>query len=347
MAAENNDNVAMNKQSKRQKRAEDLGKYDNLTALITAVDAGAFNDVASTIGSAATTDFRSDNDERTEEAKALISAARVMAEWFQIMYDSVSTGSYPADYPFEEAAWHHVDETRMKIFDKYWILHRDITERIFPTNSKDDRVGRKAAGNNIQVLLDQYFEGRNVCQSKYTKDDPDFNEPPPTRNDFISFTPHEPPPPLASDAAKDTTPATTPEASPACLPPPPIAKEDAGNDDSAGDKDSPPVVLDAGRNADDAENQRRHAEKDAATSGWVDTQNAPLGAADGDDADDIRKVKEKTAKLKQLEQQQQLQLNSQKRRVEELEEEYEQQIQRRKDRKRARLQKRKNDAEKE
>ena len=119
MAAKNNDDMLANKQLKRQKRAEDLGKYDNLTALITAVDAGVFNEVASTIGSAATTDFRSDNDERTEEARALISAARVMAEWFKILYDDIAAGSFPADYPFEEAAWHHVDETRMKIFDKY------------------------------------------------------------------------------------------------------------------------------------------------------------------------------------------------------------------------------------
>ena len=155
MAAKDNDDILANKQLKRQKRAEDLGKIGSLTALITAVDAGVFNDVASTIGSVATTDFRSDNDERTEEAKALISAARVMAEWFQIMHDDIAAGSFPADYPFEEAAWHHVDETRMKIFDKYWTLHRDITERIFPTDSKDNRVGRKATGNNIQALLNK------------------------------------------------------------------------------------------------------------------------------------------------------------------------------------------------
>ena len=95
MAAKNNDDVLANKQLKRQKRAEDLGKYDNLTALITAVDAGVFNEVASTIGSVATTDFRSDNDERTVEAKALISAARVMAEWFQ----SCTTTSPPDRSP--------------------------------------------------------------------------------------------------------------------------------------------------------------------------------------------------------------------------------------------------------
>ena len=211
MAAKNNDNCASNKQSKRQKRAEDLEKYDNLTALVTAVDAGIFNDVASTIGSAATTDFRSEDDERAEEAKTLISAARVMAEWFQIMYDSVSSGSYPADYPFEEAAWHHVDETRMKIFNKYWTLHRDITERIFPTDSKADRFGKKAAGNNIQALLDQYFEGRNACKSKYTKDDPDFNEPPPTRTDFITAPARKPSVPgLIADAAEFLSSALSP-----------------------------------------------------------------------------------------------------------------------------------------
>ena len=190
MAAKGDDMMKNNdKQLKRQTRAEGLMKIENLAALITAVDAGAFAEVASTIGSVATTDFRSENDEKTTESKALISAARVMAEWFQLTHDKVANGSYPADSPFEEAAWQHVDESRSHVFEKFWFLHDEITQRIFPTDSKADKRGRKAAGNNVQAILDQYFTGRMTCRSKFTIGDPDYNEPPPTRQDFISATP--------------------------------------------------------------------------------------------------------------------------------------------------------------
>ena len=185
MVAKNNAKDAK-KQLRDQKRADDLAKIDNLTALITAVDAGVFIETASTVGSVATTDFRSDNDEKTQEARLLVSNVREMAEWFAIIYDGIASGSYPADYPHEQSAWQYADDTRVQLYDKFWFLHREITERIYPGDSKYDKFGRKSAANTMDMILKLYIVGRDECKLEYTKDNPDYDKPLPTKDDCIS-----------------------------------------------------------------------------------------------------------------------------------------------------------------
>ena len=66
----------------KQKREQDyvaaLTKVTDLTTLLTNVDAGAYDDLASNVGSVATTDFKTAHDERLAEGKLLTKNSRIM-----------------------------------------------------------------------------------------------------------------------------------------------------------------------------------------------------------------------------------------------------------------------------
>ena len=72
------------------------------------------------------------------------------------------------------------------------MLYEEVTTKIHPTDSKEDRIARKCIGNNIDITLKKHVVGRNRPLSSYAIDNPDYNEPPPTRDDFIKFRPKEP-----------------------------------------------------------------------------------------------------------------------------------------------------------
>ena len=61
----------LSKAERKKHLEEALSKIDDFPALLSAVDAGAFADYASTIGSVFTTDYRKEHDERTAEGKQL------------------------------------------------------------------------------------------------------------------------------------------------------------------------------------------------------------------------------------------------------------------------------------
>ena len=59
-----------------------LRKVPDFNALVTSIDASAFNDLASVIGSQMTVDFCTEHDERLAEGKLMAFNARIMARWF-------------------------------------------------------------------------------------------------------------------------------------------------------------------------------------------------------------------------------------------------------------------------
>ena len=151
--------------NRKRQLEEALSKIQSFNALVTSVDAGAFHECASSIGSVATTDYKKEgHDDRVAEGKLMAENARTMANWFQLLYDDVKAGNYPAEYPTRDEALYHVDESRMELFKKFWHFYTEITTRLHPTTSEDDRVARKSAGNNLQMTLDLYIAGREKPQ---------------------------------------------------------------------------------------------------------------------------------------------------------------------------------------
>ena len=180
----------------KQKREQDyvaaLTKVTDLTTLLTNVDAGAYDDLASNVGSVATTDFRTAHDDRLSEGKLLTKNSRIMCKWFQLLFDDVVAGNFPPGIEGKDAAYHHVDESRVEVFRKLWQMYDEVTKNLYPSNSKEDCFARKAIGNNLDITFNMYLLGRDKPISKYGIDDPDFNEPPPNRKDFHSFRPKTP-----------------------------------------------------------------------------------------------------------------------------------------------------------
>ena len=124
----------LSKQEKKRIREEALSKIDSFTTLVTSVEAGAFHECASTIGSAATTDWKKgDYDERFAKGKRMAEDLRIMANWFKILHYDVMAGNYTDKNPTKEAALNHLDQTRLELFRKFWHFYDEITTRLHPS----------------------------------------------------------------------------------------------------------------------------------------------------------------------------------------------------------------------
>lgn len=96
----------------RKKQLEEaLSKIQDINSLVKSVDAGAFANCASSIGSFMTTDYRTEHDDRVAEGKLMVEHTRVMANWFQLLYNDVISGNYPLEHPSKDQALYHVDES--------------------------------------------------------------------------------------------------------------------------------------------------------------------------------------------------------------------------------------------
>ena len=170
-----------------------LRKVPDFNSLVISINTGAFNAFASVIGSQMTTDFRTEHDKRLAEGKLMAFKAWIMAKWFATVHDDTVAAWHKDDVnddnPDRDAAYHTVDEARMELFKKLWMLFEEVTTKIHPTNSEEDRIARKCIGNNVDITLKKHVVGRNRPLSSYAIGDPDYNAPPPTRDDFIKFRP--------------------------------------------------------------------------------------------------------------------------------------------------------------
>ena len=171
---------------KTEKYEETLRKIPDLNAFMAASEAGALSDETSSIGSAATTDFHTINDEKANDSKVAADCLRAMAHFFAVKHDDV-VDEYGDDDDDENSDFARmaIDEMRMMLVDKLWMYHDTITAQFFVGNSAEDVRSRRAAGNNIDAILERHLGSRRTCLSKRCKDDPCFERPPPTKKDFI------------------------------------------------------------------------------------------------------------------------------------------------------------------
>ena len=134
-----------------------LRKVPDFNSLVTCIDAGAFNDLASVIRSQMTVDFRTEHDERLAEGKLMAFNARIMARWFATIHDDTiakwKNDDHNVDNPDRDADYHTVDEARMELFKKLWMLFEEVTMKIHSTNSEEDRIAQKCIGNNLDITL--------------------------------------------------------------------------------------------------------------------------------------------------------------------------------------------------
>ena len=162
-----------------------LRQFPDFNAVLGAADAGMIGGAVSTI-TAATTDFQTDADERSREAKASANTLRILAQFFAIKHDDTLNEHGDAADADAEIAFLDMDNMRDDLVQKLWIYHDIITVRLFPGDTHEDAHGRRSGGNNINIILEHYFESRRARLSKHTKDDPIYE--PPTKTDFITST---------------------------------------------------------------------------------------------------------------------------------------------------------------
>ena len=119
-----------------------LRKVPDFNSLIISVDTGAFNELASVIGSQETTNYRTEHDERLAEGKLMAFNAGIMAKWFATLFDDTVAAFKLDDIDAEnadrDAAYHTVDEARVELFKKLWMLYEEVTTKIHHTDSKDN-----------------------------------------------------------------------------------------------------------------------------------------------------------------------------------------------------------------
>ena len=135
------------KQQRKSEYVSALRKVPDFNSLVISVDTGAFNELASVIGSQETTDYRTEHDEKLAEGKNMAFNARIMTKWFATLFDDTVASFKTDDVDVENAdrdeAYHTVDEARVELFKKLWMLYEEVTTKIHHTDSKDDPIRPK------------------------------------------------------------------------------------------------------------------------------------------------------------------------------------------------------------
>ena len=175
----------MTKTEKKKQYEDKLRQFSDFNAVLGAADAGMIGDAVSTI-TEATTDFQTDADERSREAKASANTLRTLAKFFAVKHDDTLNEHGEDDDAEADMGFLDIDDMRDNLVQKLWIYHDIITARLFPGDTAEDARGRRSGGNNINIILKRYFEPRRARLSPHTKDDPIYE--PPTKTDFITST---------------------------------------------------------------------------------------------------------------------------------------------------------------
>ena len=109
----------------------------------------------------------------------------ILAHFFTLKYDDTLKEYGEDDDVDADWAFLEMDDMRDDLVQKFWIYHNIITVGLFPGDTAEDEHGRRAGGNNINIILERYFESR-ARLSKHTQDDPVYE--PPSKTDFITPT---------------------------------------------------------------------------------------------------------------------------------------------------------------
>ena len=187
--------MAAKARAEKEKVLEDtLRKMPDFNAVIVAADAGAIGGSGASTNSAMTSDFQTETDERSREAKATAQTLKMLAQFFALRHDDILKEFAGADDHNAHTAFLDVDDMRVALVGKMWLFHEMITKKLFPANTKEDAHGRKSAGNHINVILRNFLHTRRACLSQDTYDDPDYAPAPPTKTDFVQQPGRKPAP---------------------------------------------------------------------------------------------------------------------------------------------------------
>ena len=164
---------------------EKLRKMPDVSSVIEAAEAGSIGESGASVASAMTADFLTENDERAREAKATAQMLKLIARYFSLRHDDVLNEFAGCDDEHAEQAFLDIDDMRVEIINKMWRFHEMVVKRLFPSNTHEDVHGRRAAGNNVNVIIKRFLFTRRACLSPETKDDPAYAPAPPTKSDFV------------------------------------------------------------------------------------------------------------------------------------------------------------------
>ena len=149
--------MAAKSRAEKAKILEDtLRKMPDFNAVIVAADAGAIGGSGASVNTAMTSDFQTECDERSREAKATAQTLGLLARFFAIRHDDVLKEFAGVDDLDAHQAFLDVDDMRVALVGKMWLFHEMITKKLFPANTREDIHGRKSAGNHINVILKDF-----------------------------------------------------------------------------------------------------------------------------------------------------------------------------------------------
>ena len=113
-----------------------MRKMPDFNAVIVAADAGAIGGSGASVNTAMTSDFQTESDERSREAKATAQTLGLLARFFAIRHDDVLKEFAGVDDHDAHQAFLDVDDMRVALVGKMWLFHEMITKNYFPPTRK-------------------------------------------------------------------------------------------------------------------------------------------------------------------------------------------------------------------